>query len=228
MKLTAKYVFVDPGVRNLGILFVGFANKKIQLSNHTIDCSDNNFNEIQKLDESLIGLERPFYFFVETNYFKENPEQTKKINTNLGALQFFLIDRYKLGPTDFLYHEKPAMAIAQFFNLTGNPGMKKRVILRAFNETFKASGVSVHEADAFAAGACIILMNSNLEVEQDLRDLAQIFEKNVRELSQLNNTANNEKYADAERWVRAWRGKKRKTNLLVNVTEPTYLEFRSF
>lgn len=227
-KIKAKYIFVDPGIRNLGVLIIGFVNNKVQLANRTIDCSSGRFQEITELDKYVSEIEKPFYFFVETNYFRENPEITKKINTTIGALQFFLIDRYKLGAKDIIFHEKPAKAVAQFYGLIGDRQWKKSVINQAFHLTFKAREVTNHEADAFAAGACIILQDSSIEVEKDLRELAEIFQENVRKISQSDNPKNNERYADSERWLRSWRSKKRTTQMLADVNEPTQYTVHSF
>ncbi len=224
----AKYIFVDPGVRNLGILFLGFTNNKVQLSNHTLDCSNGRFQEIANLDKYVADVEKPFYFFVETNYFANQPELTKKINTTLGALQFYLIDRFKLGPKDFHYYETPATAIAQYYSLTGDRQRKKEVILKAFHLTFKAREVSYHEADAFAAGVCIILNNSKVEVESNLRELALIFDWNVRQISQSDSSKNNTRKADAERWLRTWRSEKRETSMLADVPKSSDDDIYSF
>lgn len=214
---------MDPGVQNFGVLFMRFSNHKLITANQTLGFTPREFSKIQELP--IISFDNPVIYFRESNDFRhKNVTLHNQLQTNLGFFDAHLIIKYG---AKFEIYEKPAKAISSHFGLSGLPkGQKKKITQEAFRKTFKENDGSIHVADAFAAGACIINLagDSNLSVEPELKKLVDIFTQNVHQASELYNSSCDSASTKNKRAIRTRRREKDAASTVAHFTESSCLD----
>jgi hypothetical protein len=185
MSFKVKYLFLDPGVKNIGLCLLNYRTGKIQFKSTTIGFDTEPYIDTQPLDALIKDVDRPVYMFSEKNVFPQNPDFNQKIGVVIAAIECWLIVNFKLGSGDFTHVRVMPVHVAKFFNLPKDRHDKKLIMMDPF---YKTLGVkhkfTNHEVDAFATGACYILRNSN-QYSKDLVKTCETFKRYVDEASQL-------------------------------------------
>lgn len=212
-------IFCDPGTRNFGVVLLKFVNDKIQVFNCTIDCHDNIFTEIYALEKYILSVKKPVRVFMETNLFRNNYSLTAKLANVTASLQAFLLVKFGLKPGELEIYDRPSMTIAKDLGFPSgfNREAKKNVVTEAFKKIFNTKKPPTnHEADAFAAGASIIVENSQIKVEENLRKLCRTFLDHVSEIFKLHHPELESTRTVRHTRVRSRRPKRNKSKVLAN------------
>lgn len=178
-----EYCFYDPGFKNLGIVFLKFEmnpktkEKEIKLQKYTLDVTKNDkmvdFQTFsQYMDNIVKSISDDFVLCSESNLFVRNSQQSKDIGYLQGMFEGFFTFKFSLNLKVFSVN---ALNVGPILNICKEQRReKKEIVKNAFCNVFNLDQATFHEADAFAAGVCCIIQNSN-EFNEEIKSLANFF-----------------------------------------------------
>lgn len=182
-----KYVFIDPGTTNLGLVFLSLNNGVVKMTKHTVSIGRRDiFKQISVLDSLIKSIDTPLYIYSEANCFKSAPSFSNDLAAVMGAIDAYFAVKYTLKIGDVYSESIFADTLKQILHLAGNPKAKE-IVKRAFIEVSEYFNCTYHESDAFCVGAMLVTRNSK-QHDKDLVEYCQLFLDYVDRIRESYNT----------------------------------------
>lgn len=217
-----SYVFVDPGTTNFGIVLMAVNGKDdIDYRKYTLCIKDGDiYEEVVILKKIIASVKAPVYLYYEENSFPQKPSFSNKLAGMIGACEATLITSFNLQSHEIFSKGIPAITLKTALGLRSDDKAKK-IINQAFTTVTPFDKATLHESDAFCAGALIVLENSkdpSVGHHQDVIDICQLFWDNVSEIRKSHYPEDRSKPTEPQRAIQSRRAHTPKAHALVRST----------
>lgn len=205
-----KYIFIDPGLANFGLVLLSTKNGTVTVRKMTIDIGKNVMDEMTAIEKLITGLDLPVYVYSEENFFQKSPNLSNDLAVAVSCLEAFLIMKFNLKNGDMVSSSIMATNLKQRLKLIKNDNAKK-IIQQAFLNVTDFKKCTFHESDAFCAGAVLVSQDSK-QHNKDIVELCELFLYYVDQLRQSPHVEDNPTNAKSPDRVQPSRAKKPKSD----------------
>lgn len=194
-----EYIFLDPGIGNIGLVFLKFTPKTHELRKVTLNASNKGNLDLAEilstLEKNVFSTAETVYLLAEKNFFKENPNLTNELSAVQPAIEMSILCRFP--STTIVSKNISSLNVKPAFGISNSDRNAKTLLRQAFCELFALDIVKVtfHESDSFAAGMAILTRDSlskdySKTYPIDIRNFHLLYLEYVRKALQLYHSKN--------------------------------------